>query len=120
MSDDNVVPFRMAPAPELMSDTGIHRLWDGGSELPTSIPRSAFNPETLFSYEPTYVLDLQRKYAFEITRHGLDRRPEFHCVDMLTFDPDPDSRWHLIGKGETEGDAKLDLLERIAYAVAHE
>lgn len=79
------------------------------------------NAETILSNKPvSYVIDLQRKYAFRFRMVGRWRRAEYECIDMLTYDPDPDSTWHLIGYGETEGDAKLDLLEKIAYAVAHE
>ena len=105
--------------PDHCSDDTINRLWEGGPILPAHVPtESLANPETFLG--KGYVIDLQRKYAFEFTKCGVDRRPEYHCIDMLTFDPDPDSRWHLTGYGETSGDAQADLLEKIAYAVAHE
>lgn len=102
--------------PDHCSDDTINRLWEGGPTLPREIPAGALNPETMFSY----VIDLRRKYAFEFERTGVDRSPEYRCIDLLTFDPDPDSTWHLFGYGETRGQAQCDLLEKIAYAVAHE
>lgn len=104
--------------PDHCSDDTINRLWEGGPVLPkdVDVPAAALNPETMFSY----VIDLRRKYIFQFERLGLDRLPEFRCIDVLTFDPDPDSSWHIIGKGSTRGDAQADLLEKIAYAVAHE
>jgi hypothetical protein len=102
--------------PNDCSDDTINRLWEGGPVLPRDIPPAALNPETMLSY----VIDLRRKYIFQFERLGLDRLPEYRCIDVLTFDPDPDSTWHIIGKGSTRGDAQAHLLEQLAYAVAHE
>lgn len=101
MSDD----FKMTRTPNHMTDTGIHRL----------------NAETLLGNKPCgYVIDLRRKYAFQFRMVGRYARPQYECIDTLTYDPDPDSEWHLIGFGSTEGEAQGDLLEKIAYQVAHE
>lgn len=101
--------------PDHCSDDTINELWEGGPALP-----SVLNPETMFHGARSYVIDLRRKYAFEYRMIGTFRRTQWECVDVLTFDPDPDSRWHCIGYGKTQGEAQGDLLEKIAYAVAHE
>jgi hypothetical protein len=110
MSDD----FKMAPCPALMSDTGIHalELWKDGPVLP-----NVLNPETMFSGATERLIDLQRKYDFEYTQF-LSRPVSWMCRDRITFDPDPESDWHIIGYGDTREQALMDVLEQIAYLVA--
>lgn len=97
----------------------MHRTPDEASD--ETISRLLLSAETILGNNPvSYVIDLRRKYAFEFRMVGTYRHVQWECVDMLTYDPGPDSTWHIIGYGATKGEAQGDLLEKIAYAVAHE
>jgi hypothetical protein len=85
--------FKLAPTPDLMSDTGIHRLelWKGGPKL----PRRAFDLHTEYtSYAP-----VEQRWT---------------CIDLNTYDGAPDSEAPatFIGRGMTEHAAKMDLIEQ--------
>ena len=97
----------MARIPEEASDDTIERLM--------------LNAETILGDRPvSVVIDLRRRYTFVTRMVGTFRQPQYECIDALTYDPDPDARFHCVGYGATEGAAKGDLLEKIAWAVAHE
>jgi hypothetical protein len=98
--------------PNHCSDDTINQLWEGGPVLP-----SVLNPETMFSGATERLIDLQRKYDFEYTQF-LSRPVSWMCRDRITFDPDPESDWHIIGYGDTREQALMDVLEQIAYLVA--
>lgn len=86
-----------------------------------TIERLMLNAETILGNKPvSVVIDLRRKYAFVTRMVGTYRKPLYECIDTITYDPDPDGTFHCIGYGATEGEAKGDLLEKIAWAVAHE
>lgn len=106
MADDNVISFVLRPTPKHATDSEISKYWEFASDLMRS-QAAALNAETAF-------IDLQRKYKIKVERHGLYRLPEFHAIDELTFDADPESRWHIVGVGYTEPDAKLDLLDKLS------
>lgn len=94
------VMFKMAPCPDLMSDTGIHalELWKDGPVLPTNIPESKLR---------AYDLDLD--YA--------SFRPEgerWRCIDLNTFDGGPDKPGCFEGYGASMKEAKLALLDLFA------
>jgi hypothetical protein len=102
MDDDNV--FYLRPTPRHASTKLINSLWDYATSL---MKQQAVNAETAF-------IDLKRRYKIKVERRpSLFRLPEYSAIDELTFDPDPISRWHIIGVGESESDAKLDLLEKL-------
>lgn len=54
----------------------------------------------------------------------LERAPDIKCelmpdgwywaTDRASFDPDPESRWYVIGRGKTKREAFYDLLQRLA------
>jgi hypothetical protein len=98
--------------PNHCSDDTINQLWEGGPILP-----NVLNPETMFSGATDRLIDLHRKYDFEYTRFP-SRPGSWVCRDLITFDPDPESQWHIIGYGDTREQALLDVLEQIAYVVA--
>jgi hypothetical protein len=104
MSDDNLLHFKLRPTPNDASETQINNLWDFATSLMKQSARAAFNAETMF-------IDLQRPYKIKAERRpSLHRLPEWFAIDENTFDPDPGSRWHIVGTGECEQDAKMDLL----------
>lgn len=86
--------FKMAPGPELMTDTGIHRLWD---LLPSSVPPRSF--------------DLRYEYTSFAPEHS-----RWTCIDLSTYDGAPDSEAPstFIGCGASEKQARMDLLEQFA------
>jgi hypothetical protein len=82
----------------------------------------ALNPEVAFHVPAptTRVIDLQRKYDIGITKlPTLFSQPDqWEAIDRVTFDPDPESRWHIKGRGDSIGEATSDLLAQIAEQVA--
>jgi hypothetical protein len=63
----------------------------------------------------TRVIDLQRRYTIEVERvPTLTRLREYTARDLCSFDADPSSQWHVIGRGESPQDAVLDVLDRLA------
>jgi hypothetical protein len=97
--------------PNDCSDDTINQLWEG------AILPNVLNPETMFSGATDRLIDLHRKYDFEYTRFP-SRPGSWVCRDLITFDPDPESQWHIIGYGDTREQALLDVLEQIASVVA--
>lgn len=86
--------FKMAPAPDLMSDTGVHQLY--GDELIRRSPTAR-------------AFDLDYEYA--------SFRPEgdrWRCVDLNTFDGGPDAPGCFQGYGASEKEARLALLDLFA------
>jgi hypothetical protein len=62
----------------------------------------------------TPVIDLQRRYKIEVERQPtLHRLSEYTARDLLSFDADPSSRWHVIGSGTSPQAAVLDLLDKL-------
>lgn len=111
MSNDNVFPLR--PSPKDVSDTGINSLWEYAVDLTR---KHALNAESMFSD-----IDLKRRYQIKAERRpSLYRLPEWFAIDELTFDDEPLSRWHIIGTGQCEEDAKLDLLEKLTAEYARD
>jgi hypothetical protein len=83
------------------------------------------NPETMLKVkeEPkpvARVINLQRKYDICTTHRPWlrDKGQHFECYDRETFDPDPESNWHIFGRGETSSEAVSDLLVQIGEQVA--
>ena len=62
------------------------------------------------------VIDLRRTY--DIRPRQLPNG-QWEVVDYETYDDDPEGDFHLAGRGESIAEAITDLLERIAFAVAH-
>jgi hypothetical protein len=101
MSDDNLLHFKLRPTPQHATDAEVHGYW----ELATALMR-ATNPEMF--------IDLQRRYEIKTERRpSLLRLPEWQAIDALSFDPEPGATHHVIGVGETEQDARMDLLEKL-------
>lgn len=91
--------FKMAPAPELMSDTGIHalELWKDGPTLPSTI-------------------DLTRR-AYDIDIEYDSMRPvgeRWRAIDLNTFDGGPDAPGCFQGYGASAKEARLALLDLFA------
>lgn len=65
----------------------------------------------------TRVIDLQQSRRIEVEREPLlGRMVSYVARDLISFDPDPESRWHVIGRGDSPQDATLDLLDQLAEA----
>jgi hypothetical protein len=106
--------------PKHCSDDTINALWEDGPELPSDV--SLFEVAVAITRQnaKAHTIDLTQRYKIKVERlPTLYRLNQFAATDELTFDPDPESHWHLVGIGETESDAKLDLLEKIADAKAN-
>src|SRR5688572_7442795 len=84
--------FKMTPAPGLMSDTGIHRLYDGDGCVARTF-------------------DLRFEYTSFAPEHS-----RWSCIDLNTYDGAPDAQapCTFIGRGASEKQAKTDLLEQFA------
>lgn len=93
------VMFKLAPTPDLMSDAGINRLWDGGPTLPTSVPITRAENARAFDLHSEYT-----SFAPEAER--------WTCIDLNTYDGAPDSEAPatFIGRGASEKEARMDLL----------
>lgn len=79
------------------------------------------NPETLFAQpkQLARVIDTRKRYDIETEKlPALFRQQQFRCRDRVTFDPDPEGRWHISGYGETPNEAMADLLEQLGAEVA--
>lgn len=88
--------------PHALTDAEINALVDHGL-MPAAIrDRSA------------RVIDLQRRMKIEVERAPtLHRLSEYTARDLITFDPDPEMRWHVIGSGTSPQAAVLDLLDKL-------
>lgn len=53
-------------------------------------------------------LTVPRLLRFSVLPSG-----EIEVVDDITFDPDPESRWHVRGCGRTDTEAVADLLDQL-------
>lgn len=79
--------------------------------------RLTANPETILSNKPVApIVDLQRRYDIAINHRPWLRSMDEHyeAYDRVTFDPDPESQWHLYGYGASSTEAVTDLLSQIA------
>ena len=81
------------------------------------------NPEVMFSrqqqHKPAAIVDLRRRYDIATEhRPWLHKSEHFRCFDRVSFDPDPEGRWHIYGVGETGNEAMLDLLANIGEEIA--
>jgi hypothetical protein len=99
VSNDNLIQFPLRPTPMAASDELIAHLW------------ALLNAETIFSNRP--VIDLTKRVKLKTEKHGLFSNPVWLTVDEVTFDPDPESRWYIVGTGKTEADSKIDLLDKL-------
>ena len=84
------------------------------TEMPVQL-----NPETLLGNKPLGEIDLRRRYGIVTQLHGSHRGVQhWTAIDQNSYDgPDPDGGvGSCVGSGPTEGDAKLDLLDKIADA----
>jgi hypothetical protein len=82
------------------------------------------NPEVVF-HKPApsaSIIDLRRRYDIAVNRlPTLFRQEQWEAIDRVTFDHDPESRWHIVGRGEGPAgstEAVQDLLAQIAAEVA--
>ena len=77
--------------------------------------RLTANPETILGDKPaTPVIDLRQRIDVCMNYRPWLRADQYECFDRETFDADPDSRWHIFGRGETSGEAVKDMLKQIA------
>lgn len=79
------------------------------------------NPETILGNTPiSRVIDVRRRYEIATSyRPWLrDKNQHYEVIDRVTFDPDPESRWHLFGRAECYAEAVSSLLEQIGAEVA--
>lgn len=79
------------------------------------------NPETAFHVpqKSARIIDLQRRYDIAVNQlPTLFRLEEWEAYDRVTFDHDPNSRWHIKGRAHSSTDAVGDLLEKIAAEIA--
>ena len=60
-------------------------------------------------------IDLRRAFDLQYDYHSLAPPDErVSCIDANTYDAQPDGCGHFIGRGATERDAMLDLLDQFA------
>jgi hypothetical protein len=83
--------FKMAPAPELMSDTGIHKLFGDDIKTPIDLRGKRIDP----------------RYELHGTFRG---KQQWTCWDYNSYDGDESA----MGSGDSKEAALLDLLEKIA------
>ena len=71
-----------------------------------------FNAETLLSGKPNLIDLTKLEKAPDI---ACDKMPDgwYWATDRASFDPDPESRWHIIGRGPTKFEAITELLWRL-------
>jgi hypothetical protein len=98
---------KLTPTPETASDTLIEALHDIAAGL---------NPETILGNKP---LSAVGKRRFDLSYEYQSFAPvnqRWSCIDLNTYDGAPDSEGcsTFIGRGPTEQDAKLELLELFA------
>lgn len=92
---------QLGPPPVLNAETllsgRVNELWPGGPELPAETPRRMFD----LHYEYTSYAPPSERWT---------------CVDWNTYDGAPDSEGcsTFIGRGRTEHEARIDLLEQFA------
>lgn len=81
----------------------------------------SFNPETMFhAPKASRIIDLQRRYDIALNRVPTLYRfgEQWEAIDRVTFDHDPTSRWHIVGRGSSTQEATSDLLEKLGAEVA--
>jgi hypothetical protein len=73
------------------------------------------NPELVMNdrHVSAAVIDLRKTYNITLTRLPT-RCEQWEAIDLVTFDPDPESRWHIRGIGDSTCDAISDLLQQLA------
>lgn len=118
----------MAITPDNASDSLIARLF--GDDLKAAeatakathrigeLMRPALNPETLANGRSNEI-DLRRRYDIQTEYHGSFRgKHHWSAIDANSYTgPDPDGGvGSCIGTGESDKEAKLDLLDKIAAA----
>jgi hypothetical protein len=110
MSDD----FKLAPIPEMASDSMIHRLVDGELKHVEYLAKVLDRVAGV-----TKPLSAVGKRRFDLSCEYQSFAPvnqRWSCIDLNTYDGAPDSEGcsTFIGRGPTEHDAKLELLELFA------
>lgn len=87
---------------------------------PIDVAPVSLNPETIFHEPERRVIDLRKRYDIAMNHRPWHRCKEqrFECYDRVSFDPDPESRWHIFGYGASSTEATSDLLQQIAAEVA--
>jgi hypothetical protein len=93
--------------PDMRVAEKIAALWNPNPEVMFHIPEQ---PKPVAS-----VIDLRRKYEINTTHCG---RNIYRSIDLVTFDPDPESTMHVQGWGNSPAEAQTDLLEQLAAIVA--
>lgn len=66
------------------------------------------------------VIDLTRPIELEVKPCACPRGCRFEARDLRSFDDDPSSRWHIIGRGDDEQEARVECLQQIADERAKE
>jgi hypothetical protein len=131
MNDDNLLHFVLKPTPDQASDSMITKMTElFGNDLKLAeatakamdrvqeAMRPALNPETLANGRSNEI-DLRRKYDIQTEYHGSFRgKHHWSAIDANSYTgPDPDSGvGSCVGAGESDKEAKLDLLDKIAAA----
>lgn len=62
------------------------------------------------------VIDLTAEYDIEVVRCSCPRGCKFEARDLKSFDFDPTAKWHIVGNGDTDPEARADLLQKLADA----
>lgn len=77
------------------------------------------NPGLLQPEPEVSIVDIRGKY--EIVLNRLPTRAEiWEATDLVTFDPDPEGKYHLVGTGSTVTEAVTDLLQQMAEVAAND
>lgn len=117
MSDE----FKLAQTPDLMSDTNIHKLCDderaarlfGGELKHAEAVQAAMNriERLMRRDENARMFDLHYEYT---SFAPFEQR--WTCIDLNTYDGAPDSEAPatFIGRGSSEKQARMDLLDQFA------
>ena len=108
------------PLSKLLRGLGMETLPPIPRVEPIGITPVELNPETIFHEPERRVIDLRKRYDIAMNhRPWLRCKDEhFEAYDRVSFDSDPESRWHIFGYGASSTEATSDLLAKIAAEVA--